>query len=290
MNTFSMFKDYLRAYTKSLNTNLQLIDDKMDAVSYENYKAYDNSFIDTIVKRVIPNKYYKRQLEQAEIDLMILAGDYMAVEREIFYVKKIISSFENDKVINVIGYSVYLYDLAIKAYHDGFITIEDISRIMGATFAYNCNHPKKMESAGFNYLDYQEIGAFYDETGDFEYQDMYEGLGKLYYEHLGRDKDISDAIGTLYDEFVAGYVEPPVEFKVEFVEEKIPYGKLRELQKYYKNGELLEIPSDFEHFDALLNECFIGEDERIYIRRLMKQALNERKKEKIVLNRIRGNY
>lgn len=52
----------------------------------------------------------------------------------------------------------------------------------------------------------------------------------------------------------------------------IPFKYLAELQKYYRNGELIAVPSDMNEFVILLDNCGFSDEEIIYLLSLIEEA------------------
>ncbi|MBE6157018.1 MAG: hypothetical protein E7161_04685, partial [Firmicutes bacterium] len=64
--------------------------------------------------------------------------------------------------------------------------------------------------------------------------------------------------------------------------ENISREGMEELRKYYKNGELIEVPEDIEVFKKILDKCGIDENDKRYILGLVTEALEKQKSTKIL--------
>lgn len=224
-----------------------------------------------------------------------LKGMITFYKESVAYLGKIISAFDNDRTVRFIDKPELLISLLLTGLYQGEFSIEEASLIFGGSMSFNAGHLKGADIPNELKMVMSELGEFYNADGSFKITDKSNFKDLIAYcanyNEFGYLMNVVDHDITIpLDEFISMISNLQKEFMNNFqttkIDERIPSkveqlkktkrknsDKLAELRQYYKNKELINMPTDLEYFKELLNACQIDEKEQCYIFGLIKRAI-----------------
>lgn len=213
-----------------------------------------------------------------------------SLNESVKHITYFINSFDNDKSIRFIDKIDSLMLFVIEMYIDSCITINEASEIIGSAIAFNAAHLKKCNLSEKQKQILKELGKYYNLDGSFtayengDFLELFKSATSIgisngdFLNYVAKNNIPFEEFANLIENLqksVANSVEEKAENDYEEKAEpkRLDGEKLKELRKYYKNKELIEIPNDLEYFKELLNACQIDEKEQYYIFGLIKRAI-----------------
>ena len=228
----------------------------------------------------------KKGDKQALQDLSVIYDEFSQyINNCIDTVKRLqyfINAYENDKIkapiCDVSGLFEQLF--CVK------LTIEEVSRIMGMTIVFNSKYAKKNKNHDINNIDViRELACYYNDDGTFKYTENSVNFEELMKKLLS---DVDSSCENQVDDLIIYSRMSLVDLKVTSDDIKPSCnnvlrgesGKyLPVLNKYYRKGEIVGIPEDLAEFYFELDQSDLVPNEKDYIRRMLKDKLEERRKQ-----------
>ncbi|MBE6157113.1 MAG: hypothetical protein E7161_05195, partial [Firmicutes bacterium] len=219
-----------------------------------------------------------------------------SLQKEIQNFQLIIEACDNDKVKNPIKD----FDYLLMSLIDAEMRVEDSFLVFGM-FCSCCSERLKSD---FNYMKgqiqksifilgesyFNKDGTFKENKNSIQMLPFIDALADiLNFNSLNNEMKIKLAFLAQSFLYLATHQKNSVRVEEKESHQKSPMvfdehfnESTFELRKYYKNGELIEIPEDIEVFKKILDKCGIDENEKRYILGLVTEALEKQKSTKIL--------
>lgn len=301
MTTFEKYKEYLKNLINTYQASIADAEVQRSRVNeiiknWDKVEIVEDPKTLTIQARFIRAclpRYYKKLHEIAVYhDFNTLTSKIDNLKEKIVILKKYISAFDKEKAIYVINNFSLLLATLQKAEQEGYISIEQATKIFGSVANFNTRHTHKCAYNDSIKPVVAKIASIFNATGEFAKVDESIDLGSLIRTIADWERTYNknqlfadetseriinpfiDSLANTYAVFVDSYV---VSKPAKRVIREIDYTYLRELRKYYKNGEIINIPPDLVAFGKLLDNCQVGEQEKSYIVSQINKKYQEQK-------------
>ena len=285
-NTIDNGINFLKKYTiEEINKNIKF--------------ARIFGFDDHILETLVSGKRKEKVLAANKLlnSYQILNDIYNSIKEEHLQTRDIINAFENDKIKDPINNIVTL--LSQIKYTN--LTDEEISTIIGITISFNSQYAKKHKQHQIEHIDIiHELSKYYNSDGTFKYNEDIELFNRLLNSLENLYYDGAEIIYRILNQKQMNFCNNIItllkqnneklrnlETTSDIQDENIQPTKsnlspktikaLQTLRKYYKNGNIIEIPEDLNEFYANLSLCELNEEEQKYIIKLINEKISNNK-------------
>ena len=287
---FVKYKEYVRKYRKiydEVKANPQREFLMKEFVKYikENNLTEEDYENDTFLQKHLIDAF-KQALNDNPNLLTKIASVNQA---KISINQSLINAFDNEKAINFPDIEL-LINILTATINDNWLTEMETFKILGSAFKFGNTHPKKVTDELMKEI-VSLLSSYFDIYGNFIYVEDYtnfaNGVNKLltYIKELIQfeqkealcekidSEELLRNLANAYLVFHNSYIIVPDKNIAIELQKK---GYSPELKRYYRNGNLIEIPQDLASFINLLKENDIPIAEQRHILSLIEKKTQEK--------------